>query len=66
VSGGSSPTAWETHRVRGLTEFRPGTYVYNDRNQVTLGVCRREDCALTVLATVVSTAWRAGGHRRRY
>ena len=56
VSGGSSPTAWETHRVRGLTEFRPGTYVYNDRNQVTLGVCRREDCALTVLATVVSTA----------
>jgi D-serine deaminase-like pyridoxal phosphate-dependent protein len=56
VSGGSSPTAWDTHRVRGLTEFRPGTYVYNDRNQVALGVCQREDCALTVLATVVSTA----------
>jgi D-serine deaminase-like pyridoxal phosphate-dependent protein len=56
VSGGSSPTAWDTHRIRGLTEFRPGTYVYNDRNQLALGVCAREDCALTVLATVVSTA----------
>ncbi|HSR14779.1 MAG TPA: alanine racemase [Gemmatimonadales bacterium] len=56
VSGGSTPTAWQTHRVRGLTEFRPGTYVYQDRSQVAIGVCGRDDCALTVLATVVSTA----------
>lgn len=56
VSGGSSPTAWQTHRIRGLTEFRPGTYVYQDRSQVALGVCDRDDCAFTVLATVVSTA----------
>jgi D-serine deaminase-like pyridoxal phosphate-dependent protein len=56
VSGGSTPTAWQTHRVRGLTEFRPGTYVYQDRSQVALGVCERDDCAFTVLATVVSTA----------
>lgn len=56
VSGGSSPTAWQTHRIRGLTEFRPGTYVYQDRSQVALGVCERDDCAFTVLATVVSTA----------
>lgn len=56
VSGGSTPTAWHTHRIRGLTEFRPGTYVYQDRSQVALGVCGRDDCAFTVLATVVSTA----------
>jgi len=56
VSGGSSPTAWQTHRIGGLTEFRPGTYVYQDRSQVSLGVCDRDDCAVTVLATVVSTA----------
>jgi D-serine deaminase-like pyridoxal phosphate-dependent protein len=56
VSGGSTPTAWNTHEVRGVTEFRPGTYVYNDRTTVGLGACTWEDCALTVLATVVSTA----------
>jgi D-serine deaminase-like pyridoxal phosphate-dependent protein len=56
VSGGSTPTAWHTHRIRGLTEFRPGTYVYQDRSSVSLGVCDRDDCALTVLATVISTA----------
>ena len=56
VSGGSTPTAWDTHRISGVTEFRPGTYVYNDRTTVAAGACRLEDCALTVLATVVSTA----------
>jgi D-serine deaminase-like pyridoxal phosphate-dependent protein len=56
VSGGSTPTAWHSHRIAGLTEIRPGTYVYNDRATVHAGACAREDCALTVLATVVSTA----------
>jgi len=36
------------------TEYRPGTYVYNDRSLVMRGACGFEDCALTVLATVVS------------
>lgn len=56
VSGGSTPTAWNTHEVRGVTEFRPGTYVYNDRTTVALGACTWEECAMTVLASVVSTA----------
>jgi D-serine deaminase-like pyridoxal phosphate-dependent protein len=56
VSGGSTPTVWHTHEVRGVTEFRPGTYVYNDRTTVGIGACGPEDCAMTVLATVVSTA----------
>jgi len=56
VSGGSTPTAWHTHEIPGLTEMRPGTYVYNDRSTVAAGACTIADCALTVLATVVSTA----------
>ncbi len=56
VSGGSTPTALRTHELRGVTEVRPGTYVFNDRTTAEIGACGWEDCALTVLATVVSTA----------
>ena len=56
VSGGSTPAAWRMHEIPGLTEVRPGTYVYNDRTTAALGACSWDDCALTVLATVVSTA----------
>lgn len=56
VSGGSTPTLWRTHEIEGVTEFRPGTYVYNDRTTAAVGACDWDDCALTVLATVVSTA----------
>lgn len=56
VSGGSTPTLWRTHEIEGVTEFRPGTYVYNDRTTAAIGACSWDDCALTVLATVVSTA----------
>ncbi|MES2179313.1 MAG: alanine racemase [Gemmatimonadota bacterium] len=56
VSGGSTPTLWRTHEIDGVTEFRPGTYVYNDRTTAAVGACGWDDCALTVLATVVSTA----------
>jgi len=56
VSGGSTPTVWRTHEIGGITEMRPGTYVYNDRGTAELGACTPQDCALTVLATVVSTS----------
>ena len=56
VSGGSTPTLWRTHEIEGVTEFRPGTYVYNDRTTAAIGTCTVDDCAATVLATVVSTA----------
>ena len=56
VSGGSTPTVWHTHELAHLTEFRPGTYVYNDRTTAAIGACELDDCAVTVLATVVSTA----------
>jgi D-serine deaminase-like pyridoxal phosphate-dependent protein len=56
VSGGSTPTALNSHMIPGVTEIRPGTYVFNDRNTVGVGACTLEDCALQVLVTVVSTA----------
>lgn len=56
VSGGSTPTVWRSHEIRGMTEIRPGTYVFNDRTTAIIGACDWSDCALTVLATVVSTA----------
>lgn len=56
VSGGSTPAAWRMHEIPGVTEVRPGTYVYNDRTTAELGACTWDDCAFTVLGTVVSTA----------
>lgn len=54
VSLGSTPTVRAAMTARGVTECRPGTYVYNDFSQVSLGSARLEECAMTVLATVVS------------
>jgi D-serine deaminase-like pyridoxal phosphate-dependent protein len=58
VSGGSTPSAEFSHLIPGLTEIRPGTYVYNDLNTYHQGACRLEDCAARVVTTVVSTAVR--------
>jgi D-serine deaminase-like pyridoxal phosphate-dependent protein len=56
VSAGSTPTLWRTHEVPGISEMRPGTYIFNDRTTAEIGACTLDECALTVLATVVSTA----------
>ncbi len=56
VSGGSTPTAFRSHEIPHQTEIRPGTYVFNDRTTAAIGACKVDDCAYTVLATVVSTA----------
>ncbi|QQR48212.1 D-TA family PLP-dependent enzyme [Myxococcus xanthus] len=55
VSGGSTPTLWRSNEVTGLTEIRPGINVFNDRNSATVGACAWDECAYSVLATVVST-----------
>jgi D-serine deaminase-like pyridoxal phosphate-dependent protein len=56
VSAGSTPTLWRTHEIDGVTEMRPGTYIFNDRTTADIGACSLDECALTILATVVSTA----------
>jgi D-serine deaminase-like pyridoxal phosphate-dependent protein len=55
ISGGSTPTSSYYHSDCGLTEIRPGTYVFHDRTQIDRWSASPQDCALTVLATVVST-----------
>ena len=54
VSVGSTPSARHAMKVAGVTECRPGNYVFHDGSQVALGTCDPEDCAMTILATVVS------------
>jgi D-serine deaminase-like pyridoxal phosphate-dependent protein len=54
ASCGSTPTSPWAAAVAGVTEVRAGNYVFHDRMQMRLGVARAEDCALTILATVVS------------
>jgi D-serine deaminase-like pyridoxal phosphate-dependent protein len=56
LSGGSTPSAMFSHEIPGLTEIRPGTYLFNDMNTYYQGACRLEDCAVRVLTTVISTA----------
>lgn len=54
ISSGGSPDMWRAHEMPLATEYRIGTYAYNDRSLVTRGTCTWADCALTILATVVS------------
>jgi D-serine deaminase-like pyridoxal phosphate-dependent protein len=54
ISSGGSPDMWKDEGLANLTEYRAGTYIYFDRSLVARGTCTFEDCALTVLSTVVS------------
>lgn len=57
VSVGSTPTATYAERLDGVTEVRAGVYVFFDLVMAGLAVCRIEDIAVSVLATVI-------GHQR--
>jgi D-serine deaminase-like pyridoxal phosphate-dependent protein len=56
VSTGGSPNMKNLGKLKGATEHRPGTYIYNDRMQVAAGVASWDDCALNIYSTVVSRA----------
>jgi D-serine deaminase-like pyridoxal phosphate-dependent protein len=53
VSVGSTPTAPYSSQVKGVDELRPGNYIFYDVIQTSLGSCTIDDCALSVLATVI-------------
>jgi len=53
VSVGSTPTITTVDHLQGIDEARPGNYIFYDAFQARLGSCKLEDCALTVLASVV-------------
>jgi D-serine deaminase-like pyridoxal phosphate-dependent protein len=54
VSPGSTLSARFDLDTPGVTEVRPGTYVFNDANTVRRWSASLEECAAWVLATVVS------------
>jgi D-serine deaminase-like pyridoxal phosphate-dependent protein len=54
ISIGSTPTMSVVENLDGINEIRPGNYAFNDYTQVMIGSCGVADCALTVLASVVS------------
>jgi D-serine deaminase-like pyridoxal phosphate-dependent protein len=54
VTNGGTPSLFDAHLVPSATEHRAGTYVYNDRSMVRAGHCTLDDCAMNILATVVS------------
>jgi len=54
VSIGSTPSMSVIENLDGVTEVRPGNYCFYDRTMVDLGVCGPEDCAVSVLASVIS------------
>src|SRR6202789_1346037 len=53
VSTGGTPNLKNIGKLKGATEHRPGTYIYNDRMQVPAGVAGWADCALTIYSTAV-------------
>ena len=54
ISSGGTPSMKTVPAGSVVTEYRPGTYIYNDRSLVQRGACSLEDCAMSVKATVVS------------
>ncbi|PYO98821.1 MAG: hypothetical protein DMD61_08925 [Gemmatimonadetes bacterium] len=54
VSVGSTPAMAAVLDLAGVTEARPGNYVFYDRTMVLIGCCEPADVGVTVLATVVS------------
>lgn len=54
ISVGSTPTSTSAAQVPGVTEVRPGTYVFFDRMTTSAGISTLDEIALTILTTVVS------------
>lgn len=55
ITSGGTPDMWKAHQAPVITEYRVGTYIYNDRSLVIGKTCGWDDCALSILTTVVST-----------
>ena len=59
VRTGSTPTVLCARNMDGVTEIRPGVYMFFDLFQAGLGVCGLSDISLSVLTTVI-------GHKRSH
>jgi D-serine deaminase-like pyridoxal phosphate-dependent protein len=54
VSSGGTPSMKSVRGPSVITEYRPGTYIYNDKSLIARGACGIDDCAMSISATVVS------------
>ena len=54
VSVGSTPGALFARHLEGITEMRPGVYMFMDLFQAGVGCCGLEDIAVSVMATVMN------------
>ncbi len=55
ITSGGTPDMWSCESGGVVTEYRPGTYIFNDRSLLENGTSKFEDCAALLVATVVST-----------
>jgi len=53
VSVGSTPTALQAEHLAGVSEIRPGVYMFMDLFQASLGLCQPADIAVSVLTAVI-------------
>ncbi len=53
ISVGSTPTATHAESFRGVTEMRPGCYVFHDKFQADIGTCSLKKCAASILAGII-------------
>jgi len=60
VSVGSTPTMTHARNLDGVTEARPGVYMFQDLFQAEIGSCEKSDIAMTVLASVIGINIEAG------
>ena len=54
ISVGSTPAMVAAEDLTGVTEARPGNYIFYDRTMVLIGACEPDDVGVSVLASVVS------------
>ena len=56
ISGGSTPTIWNSHKMGALTEIRSGTCIFYDVEDLHIGVAHSNEVAYSVVSSVVSTS----------
>ena len=54
ITVGGTPDIWKDDGLDCVSEYRAGTYIFNDLSMITAGACSEDACAVDVLATVVS------------
>ena len=54
ITVGGTPDIWKDDGLDCVSEYRAGTYIFNDQSMITAGACSEDDCAVDVIATIVS------------